>query len=182
MPTLAERPEDIAELVRHFLARFAAEEGKRISAISAQALGLLSAYRWPGNVRQLENAVFRAVVLAETDEIGVGEFPQIATQLARHPTGAGDDEAPQDRAAAFRGRHSAAGRSRGLGGSIAPYGLPAATLQLIDPAGEVRPLEEIETEVIRFADHPLSGADVRGGATVADRPLDPLPETRFARI
>jgi DNA-binding NtrC family response regulator len=39
----------------------------------------------------------------------------------------------------------------GLGGSIAPYGIPAATLQLIDPAGEVRPLDEVEAEVIRFA-------------------------------
>jgi DNA-binding NtrC family response regulator len=39
----------------------------------------------------------------------------------------------------------------GLGGSIAPYGVPAATLQLVDPAGEARPLEEVENEVIRFA-------------------------------
>src|ERR1700730_10602038 len=85
VPTLAERPEDIAELVRHFVARFAAEEGKRIRTISAEALALLSAYRWPGNVRQLENAVFRAVVLADTDEIGLGEFPHIAAQLARIP-------------------------------------------------------------------------------------------------
>src|SRR5882672_9341662 len=83
VPALAERPEDIAELVRHFLARFAAEEGKRIRSISSEALALLAAYRWPGNVRQLENAVFRAVVLAETDEVGLGEFPQIASQVAR---------------------------------------------------------------------------------------------------
>jgi DNA-binding NtrC family response regulator len=152
VPALAERPEDIAELVRHFLARFAAEEGKRIRTISAQALGLLTAYRWPGNVRQLENAVFRAVVLAETDEVGVGEFPQIATQLARLPVAAGEGEGPKiapppfEAAVPLREDHPA-----GLGGSIAPYGLPAATLQLIDPTGEVRPLEEVETEVIRFA-------------------------------
>src|SRR5580700_11162493 len=92
VPSLAERPEDIAELARHFLARFAAEEGKRIRAISGEALALLAAHRWPGNVRQLENAVFRAVVLAETDEVGINEFPQIATQLARNPAAAGDDE------------------------------------------------------------------------------------------
>src|SRR5882724_11463427 len=66
VPSLAERAEDIPDLVRHFLARFSAEEGKRIRAISGEALGLLKAYSWPGNVRQLENAVFRAVVLAET--------------------------------------------------------------------------------------------------------------------
>src|SRR2546423_8020551 len=62
VPALCERPEDISELVRHFLARFAAEEGKRIGRPSADALALLTAYPWPGNVRQLENAVFRAVV------------------------------------------------------------------------------------------------------------------------
>src|ERR1700722_3132376 len=151
VPTLAERPEDIAELVRHFLARFAAEEGKRIRAISAQALALLAAYRWPGNVRQLENAVFRAVVLAETDEVGVTEFPQIATQLARNP--AADDEAlktappPLFSAAMI----VAEDHPPGMGGSIAPYGLPSATLRLTDPTGEVRPLEEVESEVIRFA-------------------------------
>src|SRR6059036_2695265 len=77
VPPLRERPEDIPDLVRHFLVRFAAEEGKRIRAVSADALQVLNAHPWPGNVRQLENAVFRAVVLAEADEIGTGEFPQL---------------------------------------------------------------------------------------------------------
>ena len=67
VPPLRERAEDIPDLVRHFLARFAAEEGKRVRAISGEALALLGRHRWPGNVRQLENAVFRAVVLAEGD-------------------------------------------------------------------------------------------------------------------
>jgi DNA-binding NtrC family response regulator len=154
VPALAERPEDVAELVRHFLARFAAEEGKRIRAISAEALALLTAYRWPGNVRQLENAMFRAVVLAETDEVGVSEFPQIATQLARNPADAGDSESLKtvlsgvgfEEAMTIGDEHPS-----GLGGSIVPYGVPAATLRLIDATGEVRPLDEVETEVIRFA-------------------------------
>ncbi len=64
VPPLRERPEDIPELVRHFLVRFAAEEGKRIRAVDGEALALLDHAPWPGNVRQLENAVFRAVVLA----------------------------------------------------------------------------------------------------------------------
>src|SRR3954453_19949961 len=78
IPPLRERPEDIPELVRHFVARFAAEEGKRIRAVAADALSMLNTHPWPGNVRQLENAVFRAVVLADGDEIGVDEFPQLA--------------------------------------------------------------------------------------------------------
>src|SRR6195952_4040872 len=80
VPTLRERPEDIPDLVRHFLARFSAEEGKRIRVVSGEAVDMLQSYAWPGNVRQLENAVFRAVVLAEGDAIGVDEFPQIAGQ------------------------------------------------------------------------------------------------------
>src|SRR5256884_1034954 len=78
VPPLRERPEDIPELARHFLARFAAEEGKRKCRLNADALSLLRSYQWPGNVRQLENAIFRAVVLAETDTIGMDEFPRIA--------------------------------------------------------------------------------------------------------
>src|SRR5262249_50316258 len=80
VPPLRERAEDISDLVRHFLARFNAEEGKRIRTVTADAMALLAGYSWPGNVRQLENAIFRAVVLAEGDELGVGEFPQIASR------------------------------------------------------------------------------------------------------
>src|SRR5436305_3257225 len=104
VPPLRERPEDIPDLVRHFLVRFAAEEGKRIRAVSADALALLNAYPWPGNVRQLENAVFRAVVLAEGDEIGAAEFPQLLHARMSAPTIApATDDMPQHAAA-----HSAA--------------------------------------------------------------------------
>ena len=65
VPPLRERLEDVPELARHFLARFAAEEGRRVTVISAEALELLTSYSWPGNVRQLENAMFRAVVLGD---------------------------------------------------------------------------------------------------------------------
>src|SRR6201999_4345630 len=62
IPPLRSRRDDVADLARRFVARFAAEEGKRIRGICAEALALLVTYNWPGNVRQLENAVFRAVV------------------------------------------------------------------------------------------------------------------------
>src|SRR6478752_5361037 len=67
VPPLRDRRADIPPLARHFLARFAAEEAKRIRMIAPEALGPLGAFHWPGNIRQLENAVFRAVVLAEGD-------------------------------------------------------------------------------------------------------------------
>ena len=110
MPPLRERPQDIPDLARHFLARFCAEEGKRIRHISPDALGLLAAYRWPGNVRQLENAVFRAVVLAEGDSIGAGEFPQISAQLSAFTEpapGVAADVTPPERSDSLRLRRLA---------------------------------------------------------------------------
>ncbi len=81
IPPLRARAADIPDLARRFLARFSAEEGKRIRGLSNEASALLSAYEWPGNVRQLENAMFRAVVLADGDELTIAEFPQIAAQV-----------------------------------------------------------------------------------------------------
>jgi DNA-binding NtrC family response regulator len=154
VPPLAERPEDIPELVRHFLARFAAEEGKRVTGISPEALTLLSAYRWPGNVRQLENAVFRAVVLAEGSEIGAAEFPQIAQAASALPlpTAAMPSLDSPSLAAASLAAPSLAAPAHTE--SSAADSLPAALyakLALLDATGDIRPLEEIEGEVIRFA-------------------------------
>src|SRR6202012_4485749 len=87
VPPLRHRSPDIPALARHFLALFAAEEGKRIRALTPEALRLLAAFQWPGNIRQLENAVFRAVVLAESDTVGVEEFPQISNQVSGQTPG-----------------------------------------------------------------------------------------------
>jgi DNA-binding NtrC family response regulator len=147
VPALAERPEDVPELARHFLARFAAEEGKRIVRVSAEAMALLVAHRWPGNVRQLENAMFRAVVLAESDEIGVAEFPQIAASRSPQPAAE-----PLPMVAADDGSTSEP-MLIDHPGKIAPQSssFPSPALALLDALGEVRTLEEIEAEVIRFA-------------------------------
>ncbi|MBM3528437.1 MAG: sigma-54-dependent Fis family transcriptional regulator [Alphaproteobacteria bacterium] len=145
VPPLRERGEDIPELVRHFLARIAAEEGKRIRAISGEALSLLSAHRWPGNVRQLENAVFRAVVLAEGDAIGANEFPQVAAQIADRGSAAGEPEAE---ALPLETR-----QLLDIGPGAAPASAPQASgaIALLNDRGDVRPLEEIEADAIRFA-------------------------------
>src|SRR5262245_40369092 len=148
VPALAERPEDIPDLVWHFLARCSAEEGKRIRAVSPAALALLRAYSWPGNVRQLENAVFRAVVLADADAIGVSEFPQIEAQLAgqrlapalEQPESVAliVDDLPIAEPAPFATVEEAPSPATG-------------SLALLDAQGEIRPLEEIENEALRFA-------------------------------
>ncbi|MEO0881813.1 MAG: sigma-54 dependent transcriptional regulator [Pseudomonadota bacterium] len=78
MPSLRERVEDIPALVEHFITRFNASEGTKINGASKDTLKMLAAFEWPGNVRQLENAVFRAVVLCEGDELQPEDFPQIS--------------------------------------------------------------------------------------------------------
>ncbi|UYN98252.1 MAG: sigma-54-dependent Fis family transcriptional regulator [Devosia sp.] len=80
VPPLRDRKEDLAALVNHFVARFAAEAGKRILGITPAALDLLNRYDWPGNVRQLENAVYRAIVLTDGAFLETQDFPQIVAQ------------------------------------------------------------------------------------------------------
>ena len=149
MPPLRTRRDDIPELTRHFLSRFAAEEGKRIRSISAGGMSLLAAYHWPGNVRQLENAIFRAVVLADGDEIGASEFPQIAALLS-----GGSESAPRmiepspAIAASLAASWPEADSSIGQATTHKPAG---HSLPLTDPRGNVRPLEDIERDTIRFA-------------------------------
>ena len=179
VPPLRERAEDIPDLVRHFLARIAAEEGKRVRAISGEALALLGRHRWPGNVRQLENAVFRAVVLAEGDSIGIDEFPQIAAQIAAEP------------------------RRAGVRGFTEPMRAPAMidVPPLLDFGAEVAPSNPSMHGTLALLDAPrrraaargdrgrgdplrhraLSRADVGGRAAVADRPLHALPQARESR-
>ncbi len=151
VPPLRTRPEDIPDLARFFVARFAAEEGKRVRGISAEAMAMLTQFAWPGNVRQLENAIFRAVVMAEGDEIGVGELPQIATLLAQQPHNAVNkivsivpDSNPSP---------SWVGTSNDPAPPMAATGLTnaAASLTLIGAHGDIRPMDELEKEIIRFA-------------------------------
>ncbi|MFD2182961.1 sigma-54-dependent transcriptional regulator [Rhodoplanes azumiensis] len=147
LPPLRARAEDIPDLVRHFLVRFAAEEGRRVRRVSAEALALLARHAWPGNVRQLENAVFRAVVLAEGDEIGLDEFPQIATASAATAIA----EAPPPLVPASLAATNLPQTARDAV-SLTDTMPPAADLMpLLGPDGEVRPLDEIEACAIRFA-------------------------------
>ena len=153
VPPLRERLDDVPQLARHFAQRFAAEEGKRISGFTDNAMRLLQAYTWPGNVRQLENAVFRAVVLSDSAELTVSEFPQIAAHVDGF-----DAEIPAapsllQKAPAYTGPallgaentvpHTIELRSAGQGSSL---GIPAMAED-----GEMRTLEAMEADMIRLA-------------------------------
>src|SRR5476649_275608 len=82
IPPLRMRREDIPHLLRHFLARFCAEENRPITGISGEAMAHLSQLDWPGNIRQLENAVYRAVVMSEGEQLGLADFPQATAQAS----------------------------------------------------------------------------------------------------
>jgi len=75
MPPLRERREDIPILAAHFLERYAAENAKPFKGFSPEAVDYLTAYEWPGNVRQLQNVIERCVVLSSGDLIGVEDLP-----------------------------------------------------------------------------------------------------------
>ncbi|WP_075215474.1 sigma-54-dependent transcriptional regulator [Mongoliimonas terrestris] len=171
VPPLRDRREDIPGLVEHFVRRIAAEEGKRrLTGVTEDALAMLQAYAWPGNIRQLENAVFRAVILSDGSHLTADEFPQIAAQVG-HVSAvrrvAGADEAerapppPSVReTAASTGAHPAAplatdgmigvAVSQPKGTDPAPFGF----LRSLADDGHIRTLALIEEEMIRLAiDH-----------------------------
>lgn len=82
LPPLRERREDIAPLAERFIARFAAQERKAAIGLDPAALAMLTAAHWPGNVRQLENAIYRAVVLSEGALLGAADFSHIGAPAA----------------------------------------------------------------------------------------------------
>jgi DNA-binding NtrC family response regulator len=141
-PPLRERREDIPALVSRFIARFNSEEGKSIEGASPQAMAMLCAFDWPGNVRQLENMVFRAVVLCDGKELQLEDFPQVSgsalkfVDLPAAPTPGDVVEA------AFDAREKAMAAAAAY--DCAPVGV-------IDEKGDIRPLVEIERDLIAYA-------------------------------
>ena len=136
VPSLRERTGDIAPLARHFIERFAAEENKPVSGLTPQASSLLESFNWPGNVRQLENTIFRAVVLCDGALLDVCDFPQIAAAL-------GVDTLVRQNSVPVSAAH----------GGVAPA-LPAGSafsLRATDGSGHIRKFEELESEIIRMA-------------------------------
>jgi DNA-binding NtrC family response regulator len=144
IPPLRMRREDIPHLVRHFLARFCAEENRHISGVSGAAMAHLSQFEWPGNIRQLENTVYRAVVMSDDKELGLSDFPQ-TVGVPSPPM----SEVHHEPLIIEPAIHSPAIVS---GNEIPIAPLPVSgMLSMLTSIGEVRPLEELEGEIIRFA-------------------------------
>ncbi|MEM7748627.1 MAG: sigma-54 dependent transcriptional regulator [Pseudomonadota bacterium] len=153
VPPLKDRLEDVPELALHFLARFAAEEGKRVTSISEDAIKLLKSYTWPGNVRQLENTIFRAVVLADANELTVADFPQVAAHVEGYTPAVPEAPAPVDKKPAFEGPALLGAEDKvpqtlevKQNGGPGALGIPA-----VGEGGEIRRLDAIEADMIRLA-------------------------------
>jgi DNA-binding NtrC family response regulator len=122
-------------LSRHFIERFSAEENKLVAGLTPQASQLLERFNWPGNVRQLENTIFRAVVLCDGAALDVCDFPQIAAAMGVETASRQNTSAPTGGAPAGPGQPP-----------MSPYGL-----NVTDSAGNIRKFEEMESDIIRMA-------------------------------
>ena len=146
IPPLRARREDIPHLLRHFLARFGAEENRTITGITGEAMAHLSQLDWPGNIRQLENAVYRAVVMSDGEQLGTADFPLAQAQVTVAAEAAGEPLIVASPAI----QASAPALVSGNEIPIAPLHA-TGTLSMLSASGEVRALEEMENEIIRFA-------------------------------
>ncbi|MFB4372646.1 sigma-54 dependent transcriptional regulator [Agrobacterium tumefaciens] len=162
IPALRRRKEDIPHLARVFAERFSAEQKlPNPVGLNASALALLTAYDWPGNIRQLENAVFRAVVLSQGEELSDSDFPQIALQLPEFSTGDDADDVIRTPSGAslklaayspapppVAENHAVIEEPSDFSTTIYRGG---NLISSMDESGNIRKLAEIEEELIRFA-------------------------------
>jgi Nif-specific regulatory protein len=94
-PALRNRPSDILPLAMHFAVKFGQQCGRKIAGISPEAQAYLAHYEWPGNIRELENAIERAVVLGPGDMIQIEDLPESIREIAK-PAGVGRSMPLQD--------------------------------------------------------------------------------------
>lgn len=142
VPPLRSRRADIAELARGFLAHFAAEEGRPVRSIAPAALDLLGRYDWPGNVRQLESVMFRAVTLAQGNELSTAEFPQIAAAVGGIEIVVPPVPAKTVASAVFPVPPAWPDTS---------FPPNARTISIFGPNGDLRLLADVEMDMLKFA-------------------------------
>jgi DNA-binding NtrC family response regulator len=135
-PALRERKEDVPALVDCFVKRFNVEEGKSVVGATPETMGYLCAFDWPGNVRQLENAVYRAIVLADAPYLQPHDFPAISGVAP--PIHAAD--AP-----------TAVVNIIPTAAQLMPDMPLAVPVRILDERGHLRTLEEIERDLIQLA-------------------------------
>lgn len=140
VPSLRERAADIPALTQHFIKRFNAQERLNVNGASKETIDMLSQHNWPGNVRQLENAIFRAMILSDGHELKPNDFPQISGLAPIMHTATETKDMP-----------------------LSAHGSPQASsdndepVHVLDREGHLRTLVDIERDLIEFAIENYSG-------------------------
>jgi PAS domain S-box-containing protein len=131
MPSLRERRGDIPMLVEYFVDRFSRNTGKRITQVSKKSFALLQAYGWPGNIRELQNVIERAVILAESEILTVDERWFMTQSAAADPTGGpfATQREAQERTLIEAALTATQGRVSGRSGAAARLQTPPSTLE-----------------------------------------------------
>ena len=136
VPPLRERTEDIPALTEHFIKRFNVQEKMNVVGADYETIELLKSYEWKGNVRQLENTIFRAMILSDGHKLKPQDFPQITGLM---PTMSPKAEDPLSSLVANASQEND----------------PSVTF--VDREGHLRTLEDIERDLIQFAIENYSG-------------------------
>jgi transcriptional regulator with GAF, ATPase, and Fis domain len=130
VPPLRERKEDVPLLVEYFVDRYASKAGKKITGISKKSMELLQSYRWPGNIRELQNVIERSVIICDSDNISIDE-----SWLVGHSPGSESPIQPLSEKLAAQEKEmieaalaECSGRVSGPRGAAARLGIPQSTL------------------------------------------------------
>jgi transcriptional regulator with GAF, ATPase, and Fis domain len=130
IPPLRERPEDILLLAEYFIDRYASKAGKKIRNIERTTVAWLQAYDWPGNIRELQNVVERAVILCDGETFSIEEaWLQRGTRGTRPPVALTATLANQEREMIEAALEESQGRISGPSGAAGKLGMPRTTLE-----------------------------------------------------
>jgi len=136
VPRLRDRREDIPALLDHFIKRFNAQERLSVMGTTTSTIEMLKTYDWPGNVRQLENTIYRAMILSDGNKLKPHDFPQISGLAPPIPSASED---------ALSSLVKAVDTQDDL------------SVNFLDREGHLRTLEDIERDLIQFAIENYSG-------------------------
>jgi formate hydrogenlyase transcriptional activator len=130
VPGLRNRAADIPLLVEYFVHRFAMRTGKRITHVAAKTIERLQSYPWPGNIRELQNVIERAVIVSDTDMLSVDERWLVEqTSPGGHTPSLEDDLIAHERARLEAALAQSKGQVSGPSGAAARLGVPRSTLE-----------------------------------------------------
>jgi len=129
MPALRERRPDVPLLVEYFTHRYARRADKRIRSVTRETLALLQSYDWPGNIRELQNVIERAVIVCESDTLSIDPRWLSGRSRTPVPSLSTDTLATRERNAIEAALKESKGRVAGPFGAAGRLGVPASTLE-----------------------------------------------------